>query len=347
MCKKLNQITIEIFVRLWYSKYIKQQTDIMSSWNIAITPYGTENETTCGMLKNLKPDDFVQSIDQGGHGGAMKIKRSINGEHVFLKPKTPDGTEARNYKIISTDPKVARWMPRVYGEAKINGRSFLIMENIRKSVNGRELPQLGDIKLAGQVEGLNNPIGNSKEMMVTRGGQKTFITKLWMKFISAIAPGYLITNGGCRLLNYIQGKEILKDSLRNIPTRKLNILLTDLIRMRDDINDSGIALIGASIALIYQENGSVKAVLIDPAHIQCSNKLNEQVVKVVGEQESKKVFFECSTSCRKNQYHLQKTSNIVALEAIITTLGSILASRGKNLQQTPFVPLSKRALPNR
>jgi hypothetical protein len=305
----------------------------MSEFNITMTSYGTGHQKICDAVGQLTLKDFEKSIDQGGHGGAIRIKEAIQGKYLFLKPKAKDGTEARNYQIIGTTNKnMAKWMPMVYGEVKINNRTFLVMENIRKAGSGLELPQLADIKLAGKVDGLSKPIANSKEMQITRNQKKSLSTKLWMRFVTAIAPEYLITNGGFRLFDYFKSKKILKDSLNDVSTMHLNRLLADLIRMKDDIKKSGIAFIGASIALIHQEDGSVKAVLIDPAHIQCSNDLNTDIVKVLGEEESKKVFYECETSGGKNQYLLQKTSNIVALDAIIQTIQSIQTARAAKLQ---------------
>ena len=274
-------------------------------------------------IHGLKADDFETSKDVGGHGGAIRSKKPIDGKYLFLKPKTADGTESTNYKIINMDKDLAKWMPKVYGEMEINGRSYLVMENMRKSVDGSEMQQLVDIKLAGKVDGLNKAIANSKEMKITRGGKKSAVTKLWMRFVTSIAPHYLITNGGIRLFDYFQSKTLLKESLAGISSEHLEKLLEDLIQMQRDIAQSGIAFIGASIALIRQKDGSVKPVLIDPAHIQCSNDLNQQVVQAVGAEGAKKVFFECLTSEGKNQYQLYKTSNEVALLSIIETVRAL------------------------
>jgi len=299
----------------------------MTILNIQLSPFRKEHETTYNMLRKLQPADLEKSIDQGGHGGTVRIKKAINGQYLFLKPKIADGTEARNYKIINNNKMVARWMPKVYGEIRINGQSFLVMENIRKSNDGVELPQLADIKLAGKVKGLKKTIANSKEMRVTRGKTKSLTTKLWMKLVTSLSPGYLLTDGGIRLFDYINSKKILKRSLSSISTRHLHKLLADLTELRNDLKRSGIALIGASIVLIHLKDGSLRPVLIDPAHIQCSNALKGQISKTIGKQESQKVFYECLTSQGKNQYRLHKASNVIALHLIGLEVQKMLAKR--------------------
>jgi len=218
----------------------------MCAMKITMTPYGTEHQKLCAHLSQLQPGDLQKSKDQGGHGGTMKLARAVLGNHLFLKPKSSDGTEARNYKIVKMDPKVARWMPQVYGEMQVDGRKFLVMQNIRKSKDGKDLRQLADIKLAGRMPGLYNPIASGKEMHVTRGKGKSAATKMWMKLTSALGPNFLLTDGGFRLFDYMKSRKILKEALKDTTLAHLDQLLTDLTQLRADLKDSKVAFIGAS-----------------------------------------------------------------------------------------------------
>lgn len=289
---------------------------------ILFTPYDTNNAHA---LKGLTMADFERSKDVGGHGGAIRTNRPVGGKYLFLKPVSSDGTEPRNYRIINKlAPNLAKWMPKIYGEMEIGGRVYLVMENMRKDADGSDKAQPADVKLAGKVSGLSNPIASAKEMEVTRNKTKTIATKLWMKLVTAIAPHYLITKGGFRLFDYFNSKKLLVASIQDLSTEHLRQLLDDLTQMHADINQSRVAFIGASIAMIRQKDGSVKPVLIDPAHIQCSNELNGEVTQLVGEKAANKVFFECLSGNGRNQFLLYKASNDVALVSLIETVRSQL-----------------------
>lgn len=272
--------------------------------------------SVCELVQRLKPEDLQKSKDQGGHGGAIKIVPAVQDQFLFLKPKMADGAEARNYEVIKTNSALARWMPSVHGEVTVDNRPFLVMENIRKSKNGADLTQLVDIKLSKQLDGLMNPIVSDAEMVHTRGKKKPLLTRLWMAFVSTIAPGYLITNGGIRLFDYILSKRILRKSLANISKEHLGKLIADLRSMKSDMEKSGIAFIGASVVLVHQDDGSVKPILIDPAHIQCSRALAPQIKKALGQPEAAKVFYEGAD----NDYALFRKSNAGAIDAIIATI---------------------------
>jgi hypothetical protein len=278
------------------------------------------------LVQQLGPEAFSQSRDQGGHGGTVKVEVPVQGAYLFLKPKSNDATELRNYQVIqATDPDIARWMPTIHGEVERNGRPFLIMDNVLKSKENQKLRQLVDIKLAKQVDGLHTPIMSDQEMLVTRGKKKSLLTRIWMRVVCTIGPGFLITNGGVRLADYILSKRILKKSLADISTAHLHKLAADLAKMKEDLERGGIAFIGASIILVHQQDGSVRPILIDPAHIQCSQRLAGKVLETLGTEESTKVFYE--EGSKHDTYRLFKQSNAQAIEAIIATLQKIIAER--------------------
>jgi len=276
------------------------------------------------MLQNLQAGDLEKSIDQGGKGRTLKISKAVNGKFIFLKPKLPDGTEGRNYQVIQKNPGISKWMPAIFGEISINGKAFLVFENIRKDGQGDELAQVADIKLAGKTSELNNAIASNREMKVTRGRHKTWHNKLWMKITTLLAPNFLLTNGGVRLIDYIRSKKILQSSLKKTSPQSIQKLLKDLTQMKVDLKKSNFALIGASIALIKEKDGSIRAVLIDPAHMQCSKDLRSKAAKQIGEEQAKKVFFQDPVSSGKDEYELYKRSNEISLDAIIASVKGVL-----------------------
>jgi hypothetical protein len=276
-------------------------------------------ESFSRQLASLTDSDFEKSIDQGGHGGAIKIKKPIGGKYLFLKPEGKDGTEARNYQLIGMEKEVARWMPQVFGELKIRGKSYLVMENLLKTAKGKKLSQLVDIKLAGKVKGLYNPILCNKEIKLTRGKEKSIFTKIWMLIVALLSPGYLITKGGFRLWEYIRSESILKKSLSQVPKHHLRKLSNDLWLMECNLKKGPFAFIGASVVLIHQRNGGVKPVLLDPAHVQYSKKLKGRITERKGD----KIFYECNAKNGLNQYGLYKKSNAVALRAIRKVVDSL------------------------
>lgn len=299
---------------------------------ILFTPY---DNTSAKALEGMTAADLEGSKDVGGHGGTLRTNKPFQGKYLFLKPIS-DPTEARNYRIIGQlAPEIAaRWMPRTYGEMTVGGRTYLVMENMRKDPDGRNLDQPADIKLAGRVAGLHNAIVSEKEMAITRNKTKSLATKLWMKLVTAIAPHFLMTKGGVRLFDYFNSRKLLTESIQGLSPEHLRKLLNDLIEMRADLSRCDLAFIGASIALIRQRDGSVKPVLIDPAHIQCSNELDLDVRALVGETAASQVFFECLSSKGENQFRLFKASNDVALLSIIDTVRKALLSEGREKTQS-------------
>lgn len=258
---------------------------------------------------------FEKSVDLGGHGGNICIKMKMDNQNHYLFLKKFDETEARNYQVIKAlSPKLLDYMPKVYGEATLGTQKFLIMENTRVDDHGNSLKQLLDIKLAGKVEGLENPIANQEEMVATRGTEKNILDYEQMKIGAEFSPDYMIASKGLRafrVFNYSKSKEALIHALQNEPLEKKELLLNELKKLKRALEDSPVAFIGASIILIKQSDGSIKPLLIDPAHMQVDPKERDSYFYVL--RGVKNIYYGTD-----KKYNLQRISNFRALNSFIT-----------------------------
>lgn len=280
---------------------------------------------------NLLGIQIHGSVDLGGHGGTFQASVDLKDKthYVFLKPK--DATESRNYKIIRLlDVNLADFMPEIYGEVQIMNQGYLVMENTRMSPNGASLEQLVDIKLAGKIDGESfngitgsgfNPIANQEEMLATRKETKPFLDYLQMGIGSNNSPNFMIAVGAkaLRILNYPNSEEILKNSLKKVPKTDLEFLCQELNTLTTILKESPVAFIGASIILVAQEDGSIKPILLDPAHMQVDNKIKEFIDAHFDQEESALIYYGQTSSFNK-----QKMSNENAMFYIMLTIGSLL-----------------------
>ncbi len=270
--------------------------------------------------KHLQKSGIEGSKDMGGHGGTYLASVSIGKTNypVFLKPI--DETEARNYSIINKlAPDVAKFMSRFYGEVEIEGKRYLVLENIRK---GKEstFEQLADIKLAGKVEGRKfNPIADQKEMQITRGETKNRFDFFQMGAGAKKATfGFMVASGPkcLRIFNYSKSKENVLNALQGVSSEKLCELKINIRKLQNALMKSPIALIGASIIFLKLGDGSVKPLLIDPAHMVVSSDKKEEILGLLPQEEQNKVYY----GGEGDRYSLQKESNDNALIALIMVL---------------------------
>lgn len=272
--------------------------------------------------KHLKGFGLGASQDLGGHGGTKLVTVNEGGQkhELFLKPK--DEVELRNYKIINQlDPNLSKFMPRVYGEIRIDNKEYLVMENTRKSQEGHGLKQLADIKLSGKIDGKSefNPIYDKNETVTTRGKEKGRLNAWQMGKGAALAPdGFMVAHGPkiARLFNYRNSSENLRKSLQNASSDNLLKLGKSLKEIQDVLDKSPIALIGASIILVEQEDQSIKALLIDPAHIQVDESKRQDVESNLSSEEHAKVYYG-KPEVEEDRFSDQKQSNINALKGLV------------------------------
>lgn len=256
--------------------------------------------------------------DLGGHGGT--VKGNYNGKPVFGKPMDP--VEYLNYQTIRDHASdLADYFPGIEGRTKRNdGKEFMVMENLRMDENGNEVIQLADIKIAGHVEGLDNPIYDPGETRHTRGKVKNRANAWQMEYGAKSSPGYMIAEDSKffgkagRLRNYARSEELLKRSLSNHSKEQINGLIDDLKKIKKAMKKSPIAFIGASIIFLKNTEGKLIPKLIDPAHIQVDPRRTD--IK--------------DTRLYRgdhDKYKLQKQSNEVGIQALIDALVSISSDK--------------------
>jgi hypothetical protein len=192
------------------------------------------------------------------------------------------------------------------------------MENTRMNKdNGKALEQLADIKLAGKKGGAN-PIVDSDETLTTRGSKKRLVKRVVLHLAAKSAPGYIVIEGkGFGRINNGRNSEsnILK-CLKDVPLTHLLQLHRDLKTIADVLKNSPVALIGASIILVTQADGSIKPLLIDPAHMHVSNGKHFEVEKAItDESEIKKVYYG-----KPEKYSGRKESNARAMTSLLSTI---------------------------
>ena len=291
------------------------------------------------------PLEIKGSIDLGGHGGNLtaEITTESGTKYLFLKPKDP--VEALNYKIIQKiAPEVAKFMPTVYGEVQVGGKAYLVMQNTRVSEHGNKLEQIADIKLAGKVPGLKNPIANQAEIKTTRQRKKSALTLLQMGLGARLAPDYMIALKGpkaFRLVNYGLSRSTLQKSLKGLTNHQQNELRNKLRAIQTALYRSPVALIGASIILVKDpNNGDVTPILIDPAHIEV-NVDQAKVVEELRTTNDPAVFYSAKDDPEQKIETLQKSSNWNALRSLILDV-SVQTTAQNILTQKPSPPQAKQ-----
>lgn len=280
-------------------------------------------------LKALKMD-YSESQDKGGHGGNFKARIVLpNGEVHQLFLKKQDEVEARNYRVLERiAPGLLEFSPQIYGSVMINGTKYLVMENTRLTAESESLEQLNDIKLAGKLRQRPefNPIANQEEITITRGTKKGWLDERQMAKGAASSPDYMIAheNPLKRLFNYQYSRENLKSSLNSIPPEERRKLILEICRLQEALDNSPVALIGASIILIKQQDGSIRPILLDFAHIQVDINQQKTVNSILNPQEQGKIYYSNSIKNSSLQhYDDQRTSNLTSLTAIIRDITAI------------------------
>ena len=278
------------------------------------------NKEVLGQLQALQTPEIASSQDLGGHRKNLLATVTLSTgqtHHLFLKPR--DETEARNYAIIQKlAPKVAQFMPRVYGEVRIGDQSYLVLANTRMDANGSPLKQLADTKLAGKISRSDfNPIADQEEMRTTRGEEKGWFDYTQMQIGAASAPHYMSATGAklFRIFNYHTSEGMLLDALEGIDSKNLQRLKSSIKDMYKALAESPIALIGASVIFVKQSDGTITPLLIDPAHMQVDPTKREEMGAFLPDRELSKVYFG-----KEKTYEERKASNAVALAALTATI---------------------------
>lgn len=263
-------------------------------------------------LEAAQWDELGASEDQGGHGGTLKGKLTLkNGQEaeVFLKPF--DGVEAKNYELIArmTDGKLDAFLPKIHGRVTDSrGKQFLIMEN---TLHGQR-KQFGDIKIAGKVRGLDNPIADQDEMVFTRGKKKSSLNFWQMNHDAAAAPDFMfakdmpVLGKAGRFFNYQHSENSLRVALReaDLTAEGLHRLAGRIRELNNLLSESPVALIGGSVMIIRNEDGEAIPMLIDPAHVQYDPALKDR-------------FGDCGAFYGEpDKFELRKASGRLGLEAL-------------------------------
>ncbi|MBS0651000.1 MAG: hypothetical protein JSR93_07560 [Verrucomicrobia bacterium] len=264
--------------------------------------------------------EYKVSQDVGGHGGTKKVKIEYNGKTypLFLKPKDP--VETRGYEAIKksdsrTDadvPRLEEFMPVTYGTVTIGGREYLIMEDICEGNH-----PLFDAKLSACIPGTDlNPIANQDEFRATRATTKNPLDYGRMRLEALSSPGYMIyvPIKALRFFNFHRSKQMLTEKLRNHDIGKLQQLVKDLTRLKEAMDASDIAFIGASVFFL---NDGFK--LIDPAHLQI-NPSQQQDYQGLGS-----LYYGT-----EQQYNLQRQSNQLSIDALIRDINEMIAKLSPN-----------------
>jgi hypothetical protein len=223
---------------------------------------------------------------------------------LFLKPK--DAVEFRNYQVISRlAPALQASMPKIYGEIEISGKPYVVMENVRFGSEGEALEQLVDIKLAGKLEAKDfSPIVSQEEMVATRGRKKNFADAAQMKLTASLSPDYMIAYGKFRAVNYPKSEQTLMSTLESTKIEHILHLIRKLTEMQTCMVELPIGLIGSSIILVRQQDGSIKPLLIDPAHMAVCVSQEGLVRETLDATEDAGIYFDTDRT------KLQKASNI-------------------------------------
>jgi hypothetical protein len=278
------------------------------------------------IVKIVHSASLTESNDLAGHGGTFQTSVVHNGQthHLFLKPLQE--VEQKNYDVLhEIAPDLVAFMPRIYGTTTIKGKEYLVQENLTKDTQGLSQTLLVEAKLSGKVDGKNfNPIVDQAEMHTTRGRAKGFFVNFFMGLGAKFAPNFMVRRGSglTRLFNYRDSATNFLDTLKDSSPEHILKLKNDLEELQRVLSESPVALIGASILIIKQNDGSLRPVLIDPAHMQINpDRVSEKAW-------DDKLYFGTET-----QYKIQKQSNDIA----ITTLINAVDTKVINTVATPLL----------
>lgn len=254
------------------------------------------------VILHLEKETLESASGLAGHGGLMKasVKVEGNDHHLILKPL--DRVEHANYDLIKRQAAtLGALLPRMYGVVSVKGQEYMVLQDLTK---GKEpFKPIADIKLAGKVEGLENPVVDQGEMLATRGRKKGRLVDFVMAQGAKVAPDFMFVTGGhrrLRALDYAKSKENLLQALEGCSKEDLQDLEEQLEQLTNELKKSPFAFIGASVLLLKSKSGALKLVMIDPAHLGCKESVQEPGVYTPS----------------PDQFARQKESNMRALQAI-------------------------------
>ena len=227
------------------------------------------------VLKLIKKDSLSLIGGVGGHGGfyAGKVTDSQGEEHhLFLKPLDP--VEGVNYEFLQVttsslkgERTVLSFMPHVYGSVEIEGKTYMVMENLRV----KDGEQIVDLKLV--KGGQSDP----DELKATRGKTKGVAVRIVHLFQTAVAGDFLTLTESQSKLGRTLGagsswerlEEILKTTLgqweHNDQIESIGNLQKEMEQLVESMKKSSMAFIGASV-FVFVKDQAFKIYLADPAH---------------------------------------------------------------------------------
>lgn len=285
--------------------------------------------------KKVEFTDFQvvhSTSDQGGHGGNLKITIGNQAEqkvHLFLKPLNQ--TELNNNEYVKNVPEMLdiqeekfqlrNYTVYAYGSVKINGQSYLVMDNCLNEESQKT--SMIDIKLAGLIPGYN-PIASKDEHNYT-GHKKGWLDYLQMWLGSLFAPNYMVASGPrhFRLFNYRNSENKLKQALHEATKDQLIKLKQQLENMKEAMFRNRVAVIGASILLNKNPDGSFNPLLIDLAHIQV-NPEDLSFTKIVTNWVTRQ---KPAFTGSPEEFGKRIQSNQIAMQSIIKTVEDIIVEK--------------------
>lgn len=239
--------------------------------------YFEQNRNVIAQVEQAAIHEATETI--GGHGGFRLATVTVDGQthEVFLKKYDP--VEHQNYEIIQhsalTSGKNAllEFLPRSYGKVSIDGKEYLVLENLyRATTNGQS--QIADVKLSA------GGIASQEEMLATRNKEKKARTFARMQQESLESPGIMVAAHGPKFLRTLKYADSIKLLQANIASSKppatpdqLEKLNKDLKRLQSALDTSPLGFIGASL-FIFRDNatGDFRIYLGDPAHAIINNE---------------------------------------------------------------------------
>jgi hypothetical protein len=201
----------------------------------------------------------------------------------------------------------------------VKEKKYLQLENLSRDQQGHTWQPLADAKLAGALEYKVdfNPIAHQGEMLVTRGVKKWWVDYKQMQMAAYSSPGYMIAVGRrcTRLLHYRESEKKLLALLAECTLEQLNKFHNALYELMIILHNSPVALIGASILILKQEDGTIKPMLIDPAHMIVDRERSDDLERHFLEEECPKIYYG-----DQKAFWEQKTSNHVGINALINAV---------------------------
>lgn len=265
--------------------HIQPQSNAAAPQTSGVSQSNSEEQFNHNVCTQLQTAKFESVGSAGGHGGNSIATVTVDNKQVkvFLKPFpkinvgtknnpiiVPDKTEYNNYETIkSRCPGLLAHMPKVYGTVEKDGVEYLVMQNTR-DVDGKKLNTIADAKLSGggHAYGL---IATNKEVEKTRKRTKGLGTIIQQEIGARIAPNFMVSREGVarhmRIFEYPSSDKNLKETLKDATPEQLAHLSTKLGEIKNLMYNDNVALIGASIIIMKDEEGNLTPLLIDPAHM--------------------------------------------------------------------------------